>query len=281
MDLKIDPEFKNWIMPLQEDEYKRLEMSIIESGCRDPLVVWNGILIDGHNRYKMCKEHGIDFKVHEMQFKSREEVKEWMIQNQLSRRNVTKLHRTYFIGKLYVSQKSKHGGVRKRGMGDEDTRTSGRLGKQFNMSKSTVERAGNFALNIDMIAINCGLDVRDKILSGDLAITKKEVYILANMEKNNQMMVFEKMREGLSSKRAIDSIYGDKTCMINTKYTSYDTFMLPCANPRCDREINITKRQYKEMVGVFPEKYGRISIPHCSKACLDAHTARVQARNQY
>lgn len=275
MDLQIDQEFKNWIMPLQEDEYDRLEKSIVVSGCRDPLVVWNGILIDGHNRYKICQKHGIGFQVHEMQFKSRDEAKEWMIQNQLARRNISKLHRTYFIGKLYTSQKSKHGGVRKKGLGNGDTRTSECLGKQFNMSKSTVERAESFSLDIDTIAANCGLDVRDRILSGDMVITKKEVRIVAKMNKANQASIFGKMREGLSSRRAIDSLYGDKGVTEKEKPHQKDTFMLPCGNPRCKNEIHITKKQYREFVGVYPEKYGHLTIPYCSKACRDAHGARL------
>jgi len=65
MELLIDPEFKKWIMPLRDDEYLGLEENIMMYGCTQPLDTWNGILIDGHNRYKICKEHGIYFEIHE------------------------------------------------------------------------------------------------------------------------------------------------------------------------------------------------------------------------
>ncbi len=280
MDLNIDPEFENWIMPLQEDEYKRLEMSIIESGCRDPLVVWNGILIDGHNRYKICKKHGINFQVRELLFECRNEANEWVIQNQLSKRNITKLQRTYLIGKLYTLKKVKHGGVRKKGSQNDEARTCERLGKQFSVSKSTVERAESFSLDIDAIVANFGLDILNEILSENLVITKKDVHILAKMKKDEQARIFKKMRDGLSSKHAIDSIYSDKSGLKKKKPISIDTFLLPCGNPRCDKDIHITKKQYREFVGVYPEKYGHFSIPYCSKACRDAQFARIEKRTQ-
>jgi len=58
----IDEEFKNLIPPLPEDEYKQLEANIIAEGYRDPLVLWIDTLINGHNRYRICTEHDIDFK---------------------------------------------------------------------------------------------------------------------------------------------------------------------------------------------------------------------------
>ena len=59
MNLTIDPEFKNLIPPLTSEEYAGLEESILAEGCRDSLVAWHGILIDGHNRYEICEKYGI------------------------------------------------------------------------------------------------------------------------------------------------------------------------------------------------------------------------------
>ena len=87
--LKIDEEFKNLISPLTTDEYNQLEENIKNEGCRDSLVVWNDTIVDGHNRYKICRENNINFGVKEMQFGSREDVKEWIINNQFGRRNLS------------------------------------------------------------------------------------------------------------------------------------------------------------------------------------------------
>jgi site-specific DNA-methyltransferase (adenine-specific) len=88
--LKIDPEFKNLIPPLTAEEYAGLEESILAEGCRDALILWDGILIDGHNRYEICTKHGIPFDTAEMDFPDRDAVMLWMIDQQRGRRNLSK-----------------------------------------------------------------------------------------------------------------------------------------------------------------------------------------------
>ena len=66
--LKIDDEFANLIPPLIPDEYNRLEQSIIAEGCRDAIIVWNDIIVDGHNRYKICKANSIEFQTVKKKF---------------------------------------------------------------------------------------------------------------------------------------------------------------------------------------------------------------------
>lgn len=108
----IDEEFKNLIPPLSEEEREQLETNIIGDGIRDPLVVWDGILIDGHNRYSIACEHGIDFDVVEMNFGSRDEARIWVIQNQLGRRNLDTWTRSKMALKLKPAIKGKTPNVR-------------------------------------------------------------------------------------------------------------------------------------------------------------------------
>lgn len=95
MQLIIDPEFSSLIPPLTDEEFAGLEKSVKEEGCRDALVVWNNdgeqILIDGHNRYKICQKYGITFKTVEKKFENREAAGIWMCDNQLRRRNISTL----------------------------------------------------------------------------------------------------------------------------------------------------------------------------------------------
>lgn len=86
--MQIDEEFKNLIPKLSDDEIKQLEENILEEGCREPLVIWNNTIIDGHNRYKICTENNIDFKTVEKNFNNRQEAKMWIYKNQLARRNL-------------------------------------------------------------------------------------------------------------------------------------------------------------------------------------------------
>ena len=95
----IDKEFASLIPPLSEDEYARLESSILAEGCRDALILWWEILIDWHNRYRICQKHGIDYDTKQLEFKHREEVLIWIMQNQLSRRNLNDFQRVELVRK--------------------------------------------------------------------------------------------------------------------------------------------------------------------------------------
>jgi len=97
--LLIDSEFKSLIPPLADEELRRLEESLQVEGCRDALLTWQGILIDGHNRYEICRRLGIDYRVVECDFTDRESVLLWMIDNQCGRRNLADIDRIALAAK--------------------------------------------------------------------------------------------------------------------------------------------------------------------------------------
>ena len=87
---KIDPEFKALIPPMSPEEYKQLEQNILaHKKCRDAIILWDDTIVDGHNRFRICAEHGIKFQIKHMDFGSREEAMIWILDNQLGRRNLT------------------------------------------------------------------------------------------------------------------------------------------------------------------------------------------------
>jgi DNA modification methylase len=105
----IDSEFKGLIPALREEEFQQLENNIVNEGCRDALVVWNDILIDGHNRYDICTRNNIEFKTVDIDFEDREAVKKWIILNQFGRRNISAYDRSLLALKLkdMFSEKAK------------------------------------------------------------------------------------------------------------------------------------------------------------------------------
>lgn len=115
----IDQEFKDLIAPLNQEEYSSLEKNLLENGFNKayPLILWKGhdILVDGHNRHGLCVKYGIEFTFIEQEFDSREDVINWMVDNQLSRRSIDNDTRAYLIGKKYNLEKSSRGGVRSKG----------------------------------------------------------------------------------------------------------------------------------------------------------------------
>jgi len=116
--MDVDKEFKNLISRLNDWEYEQLEASIRIEGCRDPLVLWGNILVDGHHRYEICTKHGIEFNTVQKEFESRREAKFWIYENQKARRNWNMYQRASSALKLKpeIEEKAKdkqreHGGT--------------------------------------------------------------------------------------------------------------------------------------------------------------------------
>ena len=181
MELRIDTEFASKIPPLTDDELVRLHSSILTEGrLISPIVVWNGVIVDGHNRYKFIQRHPeIECNVYEMDFENRSQVIAWICRNQLGRRNLTPEQKKYLMGKQYEAEKQAWGGDRKseelRYQNDtliEDTGT--RLAKENNVSRISVLRAYRYANAVDL-AEEAAPGIKDEILSGTIKTTDAEI----------------------------------------------------------------------------------------------------------
>ncbi|MCE4554475.1 plasmid replication/partition related protein [Pelomonas cellulosilytica] len=94
MDIVVNEELKAYIEPLTPEEHDALERSILAEGCRDALVLWGNVLVDGHNRYGICRKHGLPFQtVQNPRFQSLEDVHLWMIDQHLGRRSLSDFQR--------------------------------------------------------------------------------------------------------------------------------------------------------------------------------------------
>ncbi|WP_208507960.1 plasmid replication/partition related protein [Variovorax paradoxus] len=90
MNIVVNEELKAYIDPLTPEEHEALERSILTEGCRDALVLWGDVLVDGHNRYAICQKHGLPFQtVQNTRFQSIEDVHLWMIDQHLGRRSIS------------------------------------------------------------------------------------------------------------------------------------------------------------------------------------------------
>ena len=94
MNIVVREDLKSYIEPLTPDEHDALERSLLAEGCRDALVLWGDVLVDGHNRYGLCRKHGLPFDtVQNPRFQSIEDVHLWMIDQHLGRRSVSDYQR--------------------------------------------------------------------------------------------------------------------------------------------------------------------------------------------
>lgn len=189
-ELTIDTEFATVCPPLSEAERGALEQSILAEGCRDPLVAWNGVLVDGHNRYAICSKHGVGFSVVEMQFESRDAVKAWMLANQLGRRNLSFVQASYMRGCYYRLRRKPNGGCRKK-TGEPPYNTAHEVAERFQVSPSTIRHDCQLANAIDKLCDNAKLLVLDR----ETTLRKQSVIDLAQLEYVVQERIVEKLRK--------------------------------------------------------------------------------------
>lgn len=202
--LRIDPELRALIPPLTEEEKRLLEESIVSEGCRDPLVVWGDVLIDGHNRYDICTRRDVPFRVVQREFADKHEAKDWIIRNQLGRRNLTREQRAYLIGKQYEERKRSIGRPEKSAQSEHLKKTAEVIAEENKVGQATVRRAADFARAVDTIAANVGEEVREKILSREVPLTAKDVQKVARLEPEKQKAIIEKVLSG-EAKSVVDA----------------------------------------------------------------------------
>lgn len=214
--LNIDPEFRDLIPPLTKEEQKMLEESILRYGCEQPLVVWNGVLVDGHNRYGICRKHEIPFDVKERNFEDRNDAMMWMLRNQLGRRNLTDYNRGEMVLKLKAqvaadAEKRMLAGVRddnpetNLSQGRDDRKTFAQLGKLAGVSGSQMKK-------IDKLASGADEETKQKLRSGEVSIHRaytdlmekehaREVKICDRCKKEKPVAAFSipSNRHGFSS----------------------------------------------------------------------------------
>ncbi|GHV84092.1 hypothetical protein AGMMS50212_14320 [Spirochaetia bacterium] len=200
MEININKRFKALFRPLTDEEYNQLEANILKEGIRDPLVLWGDVLIDGHNRYNIAKKHKLKFKTVKIEFKDKTEAEILMRNNQKGKRNLTKLEQLYNIGKLYELTKKKHGGTganqytKQTQQNIMSANTSTILAEQYFISERTVQRAADFVKEVDTIG-EINPDIKDKLLSGAIRATQKDIKILANMEPKKQKKIIKVLED--------------------------------------------------------------------------------------
>ena len=107
--LKINPTFKDLIPPLSKEELEGLEKNILANGCEQPIKLWQGYIVDGHNRYEICMRHKLSCHLEEREFESQNDVEIWIIENQFNRRNLPSFTRATLTFELEKRYKTKRG----------------------------------------------------------------------------------------------------------------------------------------------------------------------------
>ena len=212
--LNIDPEFASIIPPLREDEQRQLEENILADGVViNPLIVWNGVIVDGHNRYRILQQHPeIQFTTYEKEFSDRYEAIAWICKNQLGRRNLTPQQFKYLVGQQYEAEKcteqfhgNQHTLTNKSGVGQFDRHqksecTAERIARETNTSEKYVRRSGQFSKGVDA-AEEAVPGIKQEILTGSIKPTEKAVAAIAKAPPEERPALVQQLRQTKEPKK--------------------------------------------------------------------------------
>ena len=185
-EIVIKKELQDLIIPLSKEEFSQLESNIKSEGCREALVAWDKrdelILIDGHNRFKICNKHNIPFEVVKLKMDTLDEVKIWMLNNQLGRRNLNPDQLSFYRGLKYLGLKRKKGGYENvKSKGFNEPSTAENLSQEFNVSESTIKRDAKYAEGLEIIT-QSNPKLKNDILIGEVKFKKSDISLLTQAE---------------------------------------------------------------------------------------------------
>jgi len=192
--MQILQELESLIPPLSNEEFKQLERNILEEGIREPLITWNGILIDGHNRYKIAQEHDMNYETIEKEFDNINRVKEWMINNQFGRRNLSNYQRSVLALQLedVFREKAKENqgnrnDIKQISAESKPIETRQEIAKVANVSHDTIAK-------VKKIEANATPEVKARLNTGTMSINeaykeiKKEEKIEETRKEKNEII---------------------------------------------------------------------------------------------
>ena len=232
--IKIKEEFKNLIPALTKEEYKQLENNCIAEGIREKILIWNGFIIDGHNRYEISLKWDLEIQTETKHFKDEEAVKEWMILNQFGRRNLSNYQRSVLALQLeeVFSKKAKERKAKKvahfRNTGEvmatlPQPKTRQELSKVAQVGERTLDK-------VKKIQAQASEEVKAKLSTGEVSINsayqeikkeeKKEAYkskvienrietkISENIINGDSLQILESLEDGCIDVVLTDPPYG-------------------------------------------------------------------------
>jgi hypothetical protein len=235
--IRILEELRSFIPSPTAEELNQLEQNILKNGCKDALLLWETtqailepetltpnapvyVLVDGHNRYQICTTRNINFNVQVMSFTSLKEVKDYMIDLQLGRRNLSPQQASYFRGLRYNLEKAEKGKYNRNehksqngiyeendpenhksqnGIYDKNSlSTSEKLAKEYKVGRNTILRDAEFAAGLNKLDNN----LKKAILSGEIRVGKSGIQKLARVKSTELIASSEKLEAILTSKES-------------------------------------------------------------------------------
>jgi hypothetical protein len=189
--LNVDKEFRDLFPQLTEDEFNQLEKNIIKDGCQSPIITWKGYVVDGHNRYNICTKHDIKYQTDILTCSTKDEAIEWMIDNQLGRRNLTPIQKIAIAEKYrsIFEKKAKRNQIRGGGDRKSYLKKTPKILKPINTREELAKIAGVSHDTYDKgtkILASDNEQVKQKVINGEMKINTAYNEIFNNKLKNRK-----------------------------------------------------------------------------------------------
>jgi hypothetical protein len=210
MKFRIDEELCALIPPLSKEEFEQLEQNICQWGCLDPLKVWpvpdsdEVILLDGYNRYSICSERNISYDTESILLIDRAAAIDWMIANQLGRRNLSAAQVSYLRGMQYQQKRqvvrnpvgtNQYQEVKDKVCPQPPEPTAARLAKHYGVSQGTIKNSAKYTQAVDAIANATSPETRQQILGGELKLTQAATLKLAKLARQTPAVMPDILEE--------------------------------------------------------------------------------------
>ena len=204
-ELKIDPELQSLHIFYTEAKLQKLEENICKTGAVRPILIWNGVIVDGHKRYAIFHKRKIPFFIKEASFNNKNEIKEFICRNNLLRRDLTEEYKRYFIGKIFQIKYAEslnrvtvdHTSETKTEIdkGNHKCKLAGNVAEQFRVSASTILSYNNYVAAIDIIYLYLP-PLAEKILTSKITLTLENVIEITRLPSIEFQILCQHLNHG-------------------------------------------------------------------------------------
>lgn len=286
-ELKIDPELRDLLPPLTSEEYKQLEKNIVDNGFDGnfPIMEWQGFIVDGHNRYDICRKHNIEPIIGTLAYETKEEVMEWMLDIQLGRRNLTPIQKIAITEKyrpIYEKQAKENQRLAGIEYGNGGTKLPQNFGEASNKKKLSKDKEVNSKLakiaNVNpetyrqakRVLDSNNEDIKQRVLSGKTSIyagykeltgkkenkkeeAKNEIPSTSQIQppKSKVSEEVKQICEDLKTEKTkeyLDSIWDYKVSIIECMNADFDMYYDGFVSILNDMENRVTKSELDECI---------------------------------
>lgn len=240
-DIKVDKEFEDLLPVLTPDELEKLENSILQYGMLDPIKIWQEpdtnewIIIDGHNRYNILIKHDIewhywqDYKIMD-ELKTREDVKQWMLEQQFGRRNLTETERYEIVQrfKSIFEKKAKEN----QSSGGKGLTNLSKVNTRKEMAKATGVSEGTYQ-KLDKVMQSNNEEVKQKLREKEISIDRAYQEIKNSTIKEKESITPEQKIIEFDNRmneidKEISSLRNERETLMRRRSSLFEALDIPC-----------------------------------------------------